>query len=67
MQHLPVGDGNRVKLSDGDRLHIGDYTLAVRITDEQQQIDIPRVSVTEEALNFSDDPFVEFGGNLCRK
>ena len=64
---LPVGNGNSIKLSDGDHLHIGDYTLIVRIDGKQQQVGLSSGSLTDEALNFSDDPFAELDTDLVQK
>ena len=64
---LPVGDGNSIKLCDGDQLHIGDYTLVVNIVDKQQQIDIPNMSLADEVVNFSDDPFAELGSDSVQE
>ena len=63
---LPVGKGNSVKLNDGDEVHIGDYTLTVSIAG-QQQVDIPSSPLTDDALNFPDDPFAELGSDLVQE
>ena len=56
----PVGNGNRTKLNNGDQLHIGSYTVMVRIVDEQQQnIDLSGGPISNEAFAISDDPFAE--------
>jgi type VI secretion system protein len=55
----PLGKGNRVKLSDGDQLHIGDYSLEVAIDLEQQAIDSSSEPVKNEVFDFADDPFAE--------
>jgi len=35
----PLGNGNRIKLNDGDHLIIGDYTIEVRLEDDFFEVD----------------------------
>ena len=55
----PVGKGNSAKLIDGDQLRIGEYIIVVNIVKEQQSIDTPSESSTNEVFDFADDPFAE--------
>lgn len=52
------GHGNSVKLSDGDELNIGDYSILVKmiIGDNQENTDLhPIDSLTENAINLPED------------
>lgn len=49
---LPIGDGNSIKLTDGDKISIAEYTLLVSIIDQQQDL---------SSSPFVDDPFAELG------
>ncbi len=54
----PIGKGNRVKLKDGDQLHIGDYSVEVAFVMEQQQaIALPGEAGSNEVFDFAEDPF----------
>ncbi len=58
---LPIGKGNRVKINDGDQLHIGNYNVQVEIDRETQAKDSLSDPVNSEVYDFADDPFAELG------
>lgn len=57
---IPLGNGNSIKLNDGDRLHIGDYIIAIKMIEEYPQTVGPdAVPMANKELDFPDDPFAE--------
>ena len=56
----PVGNGNNVKLNDGDQLRIGEYIVNVSVVSERKSAE---EYVANEGLDFSDDPFVELSND----
>lgn len=50
-----IGNGNSVKLRDGDRLHIGQYTIVVSLAEVAPDILSDSVVSNDEAL--ANDPF----------
>lgn len=61
---LPLGKGNRVKLKDGDQLHIGDYILAVKMIEENlPQVEIDTGPLKDQGFDFPDDPFAELASD----
>jgi len=63
----PLGKGNSAKLNDGDRLHIGDYTLIAELISAQEPaisaiepLDLPPVGpLADQNFDFPDDPFAD--------
>ncbi|NOQ79084.1 MAG: type VI secretion system-associated FHA domain protein TagH [Gammaproteobacteria bacterium] len=59
----PLGHGNSVKLQNQGLLSIGDYDIAVEISEESQEIPVtPQIKESElinEAIEFPDDPFAD--------
>ena len=57
---MPLGNGNSIKLNDGDRLAMGDYIIEVRIEGDffgaNSQAAPP---LSDDQFNFSGDPFAE--------
>lgn len=61
---IPLGNGNSIKLNDGDQLHINDYVITVKmIEDYRQSVARETGSVTateaEKAFDFNEDPFAQ--------
>ncbi|NOQ16867.1 MAG: type VI secretion system-associated FHA domain protein TagH [Methyloprofundus sp.] len=61
-----IGNGNSVKLNDGDRLHIGQYTIVVSLGEASPDILSDSVASNDEPL--ANDPFADIsiepvGGN----
>ena len=56
----PLGNGNNVKLKDGDKLRIGEYIVNVSVVSERKSAE---EYVANEGLDFSDDPFVELSND----
>jgi type VI secretion system protein len=61
----PLGKGNSAKLNDGDQIHIGDYTIAVKFIKEtlQQEVNLRAGPLTDQGFDFPDDPFAELGSD----
>ena len=53
----PVGKGNKIKLSNGDQMRIGEYIINVDVIREPQMIDKPKMIAANEEIDLSDDPF----------
>jgi type VI secretion system protein len=55
-----IGNGNSVKLRDGDRLHIGQYTIVVSLGEASS--DILSDSLASHVDQLPNDPFADIGG-----
>ena len=56
----PLGNGNSVKLSDGDHLVIGDYTIEASLEDDFFETDSQAIPPLSDAqFNFPEDPFAD--------
>ncbi|NOU22223.1 MAG: type VI secretion system-associated FHA domain protein TagH [Methyloglobulus sp.] len=57
----PLGKGNSKKLSDGDQLHLGDYTLSVKFLEAGfNPVSLSNAPITSQDIEIFDDPFAEF-------
>jgi type VI secretion system protein len=57
----PLGNGNTIKLNDGDQFEIGDYVIAAKLIENVPKAVNPTNKVlTDETFNLSDDPFSDF-------
>ncbi len=63
----PIGNGNSTKLKNGDRIHIGDYTVSVRILDEQNSTPITNEPPKCKSINISEDPFRDLDNDLVQE
>lgn len=64
----PVGKGNAVRLNDGDQLHIGDYTVSVKIlADQETAAEIPVSPSLDEQFPLEEDPFADFGKDAVQE
>ncbi|CAA9889686.1 Type VI secretion protein Fha1 [Candidatus Methylobacter favarea] len=59
------GQGNSVKLNDGDNLKMGDYSLLVKIIEENRgKADLhPVDALSENLINLPEDPFAEINSD----
>lgn len=57
----PLGKGNSIKLSEGDQIHIGDYTISVTFKDEINESSLIQSTKPSDSINYDllDDPFGE--------
>ncbi len=64
----PLGNGNSMKLKDGDHLIIGDYTIEVKLEEdffETASQTIPPLS--DAQFNFPDDPFADLDSDSIQR
>ena len=55
-----LGNGNSIKLNDGDHLIIGDYTIEVRLEDDFFEVNSQSIPPLSDAqFNFPEDPFAD--------
>jgi len=62
----PLGNGNRVRLADGDIVTIGEYEIAVAVTatsDQMNAATIPDALQHDDANSLDDDPFAGLGAD----
>lgn len=64
----PLGKGNSKKLSDGDQLHIGDYTISVKFLESNfNPVPLSNKPITAKDIEIFDDPFAEFDSDPIQK
>ena len=60
----PLGNGNSIKLNDGDQFQIGDYVIAAKMIEESPQtINLDKSALSDESFNLSGDPFSDFNSD----
>ena len=63
----PLGNGNSIKLTDGDHLIIGDYTIEVRLEDDFFEADAQAIPPLSDAqFNFPEDPFADLNSDAIQ-
>ncbi|WP_160172684.1 type VI secretion system-associated FHA domain protein TagH [Methylomarinum vadi] len=65
----PLGKGNSVRLNDGDRLHVGDYTLSVTLLESASETaaEVSPGPLFDEQFTFEEDPFAELGKDAVQE
>ncbi len=70
---IPLGNGNSAKLNDGDRIQIGNYTIAVKLIEASRPapaVDRPPFITRgphAASIHFTDDPFAEPGSDPIKQ
>jgi type VI secretion system protein len=64
----PLGKGSSKKLIDGDQLHIGDYTISVKLLESSfDPIPMSSTPLPAHDIGIFDDPFAEFDSDPIQK